>query len=965
MQYCISVYVLICKLRRNEYIQMEEQTAKDSKHSLGEKFERVALDNLHKVAVEQETENGYVSYTYKDFLENAILISKILQTLEVIKGDRIAILLDNSPMWGFVYFGIMFAEGIAVPLDPQSTSEDIHYFLQDSGSNVIFTSKKYLPSFEFLKDNVPSRKIILVDDVVSAESYSLEPSKIFNYKEMVPLLTDVKSLDFVVPKTSPYDAASIIYTSGTTGKPKGVVLTHNNLYSNYLSIASLGIVKRDDCVLSLLPIHHTFPFMTNLLIPLFRMVRIVYPKTLKSEELLKCIRDSRTTMLVAVPQFYYLFHQKLKKIVDEKSFLTRLLFFTMLECGFFCRKFLHLNVAKIFFKKIHAQFGSKMRYLVSGGAKLDVEIHEFLFKLGFCILEGYGLTETSPVVTLTPPKKPKIGSVGKPIPNVRVKIDEQSYQSMLDEKLDGYGIKPKCEGYIGEILIQGPNVMSGYYKLEDKTNDVLHDGWFYSGDLGYFDSDGYLYVVGRKNELIVLSNGKNIVPEEIERHYLQTMYIKELCVLTVGSGAGEKLMAVIVPDFDYFRSLNESAFYETIKWHLENLSEELPSFKRIMGVMITKHELPRTRLGKLRRYLIKEQYEKELCGFRKATIPDDEDGYDYKDAEIFASANTGRILDVLKKELSIRENIRLDDNLELDFGVNSLKRLELIVAIEKALQVKIPENLIAKIFTVRDLVEVVTKLIGQNKGICGGVSSYSAKNADSVWYEVINEPPPDELLSKIDLSPNLWAKCAAFLVYTFLDVLFRVFFSLKVEGKENLLSSQPFLLCSNHNSYLDGFVLAASFPNELRNNLFFLGFVAFIDVPVIRQLQKLIRIIPISPTEHLVPAMRSGAYVLKNGKILAVFPEAARSIDGEVKEFKKGIGILVKNVKVPVLPLYIKGSFEAWPRPKKIPKLYPIKVIFGKPCYEDELQELGYSLGAKDDYEAIAMGLRKKVVELN
>ena len=288
---------------------------------------------------------------------------------------------------------------------------------------------------------------------------------------------------------------------------------------------------------------------------------------------------------MGVPQLYHLLH----KAIFEKI-PNPLILLPVLKAGNLARKALRLNLNKILLKKLHQKFGSSLRFFASGGARLDPKVGRGLTLLGFTILEGYGLTETSPVVTFNPLKRVRIGSVGPPIPEVKIKINNPNRAN------------------IGEILIQGPNVMKGYYKKPKETLEVLKEGWFYSGDLGFIDKKGYLHLTGRSKEIIVLSSGKNIYPEEIENHYLKSPYIKEMCVLETTSAGLSSLYAVVFPNVDYFRKTREINIQGKIRWILENLSKELPSYKRIMGFAIAKEELPKTRLGKLKRYEIKAGY---------------------------------------------------------------------------------------------------------------------------------------------------------------------------------------------------------------------------------------------------------------------------------------------------------------------------------------------------------------------
>jgi long-chain acyl-CoA synthetase len=711
------------------------------------------------------------------------------------------------------------------------------------------------------------------------------------------------------------DIASILYTSGTTGKPKGVILTHKNFYANFNSLAQTNILRPKDNILSILPLHHAFPFMVTLIAPLFSKILITYSASLKSEEILSCMRQAKVTILVGVPQLFDMFYKNILAEIKKIPFLLRVPLWGSVELTWLLRKISNINLSKLLLIKIHQTFGKSLRLFVSGGAKLDDNATKFLNKIGFTILEGYGLTETAPAVTFNPYKKPKTGSVGQAIPDVKIKIID------------------------GEVVISGPNVMAGYYKLKQETQAVLKDGWLYSGDLGYLDKDGYLYLTGRKKELIVLSSGKNIAPYEIETYYGQSSYIKELCVLMIK----DKLMAIIVPDIDYFRKKGEVNIYGMIKWDLENFSKKCPAYKRIMGFVISKNDLPRTRLGKLKRYAIQDKYKNELLGIGRIA---EEVSLSAKDLQLLASKTSKEICKILAHESQVKKEINLTDHLEIDLGFDSLARIELITKLEKFFKINISDKIMAQIFTVQELITTIKKLQKTGKGKTPQIFS---------WQELLTTDPSSDIIAKINLYPNFLTIFYRIVLYAILYCLVKTFWRLKGIGQENLPLDKTFILCVNHNSYLDGFAIAVAMPAALRKKIFFLGMRALFEIPIIKTLAKLLKIIPIDPGVQLIDAMQASAYILRNKKLICIFPEAARSINGEVKAFKKGIGILAKELNIELVPIYIQGSFAAWPRTQRFPKFKPITVIFGKP----------YKPNPKDDYETIAAKIREKVIHTN
>lgn len=563
--------------------------------------------------------------------------------------------------------------------------------------------------------------------------------------------------------------------------------------------------------------------------------------------------------------------------------------------------------------------------MASGGARLDPKIARELSSLGFNIVEGYGLTETSPVATLNPPRKVRFGSVGKVLPDVEIKIDN-----------------PDSRG-TGEVLIRGPNVMKGYFKREDLTSEVLKEDWFYSGDLGFIDKDGYLYLTGRKKELIVLASGKNIHPEEIEEHYRKSPYIKELCVLETEG----KLHAVILPDLDYFKKEREINIRGKIHWDLENLSKELSTYKRILGFTVITEELPKTRLGKIKRYQVKTRYIEKKVPKEKIILSEE-------DKILLESDVAKKTIDFLSKQLKKRVN--LHDHLELDLGIDSLSRVELALSLEKALDISIPDESATSIFTVKELIQLVLNQVKKDR-----ISTHKKEE----WLEIIRGFPSQKMMRRIDLNPNLLNLFLTFIFKTAFSFIFRVFWSLRVEGKENIPKKSAYLLCPNHASYLDGFVVFCSLPVERELNLYFLGYSRFFENIFLSWTVKPARIIPIDPAIYLTEALQTAALVLRNKKSLCIFPEGLRSIDENLGEFKKGVGILAKELDIPLIPVYIKGSHQSWPRGYKLPRFCPLRIDFGKPLDWRYLLEKGRSLGITDDYEAIAKGLKEEVLRLS
>ena len=520
---------------------------------------------------------------------------------------------------------------------------------------------------------------------------------------------------------------------------------------------------------------------------------------------------------------------------------------------------------------------------------------------------------------------------------------------------------------IGEVIARGSNIMKGYYKRDDLTKEVIKDGWFYTGDLGYFDEDGYLFLTGRSKEVIVLSSGLNINPQEVEEAYMKEAPLKEMCILEVPlkkeDGATLALWAIIRPDLEFFKKYGEVNLKSVIKERFDNVSKTLPAHKRIMGFSITLKELPRTLLGKIKRFEVNDIY-KESISKEAAYIPEPKE-LSEEDKAFLEKDVSKKIINYLKEKTKRKLATYPDDTLELDLGIDSLGRIELATGLEKTFGIEIKDEIVGGAFTVRDLIngiEALLKMSPQNLPEYEKEISFGPE----YWRKLFEVLPKKENLAKIDLNPGFWTWLADFLfTYFLLYLYFKIFHNLKVEGKENFPPKGPYILYANHTSYYDGLVIAASFPRFPRLDLFFVGFRPYFTVPVIRNLIRIGRIIPLDFSSHLLEALRSSYYVLKNGKKLFFFPEGLRTLDGKIGEFKKGFGILIKESNVKVVPVITEGVFEAWPRTSKFPKLFhPIKIKFGKAIDPDTLEKEGLEMGASDSYGAICIAARKKLIEL-
>lgn len=522
--------------------------------------------------------------TYNKLRERAVDVSASLIRLGIKPGERVAIFSESRPEWAISYFGIVSAAATTVPMDIKLSETEVVFILNDSQSKCVFTSKHYVELIEKRRQDLPHLQFIFCFDSLPAGA----PQQVFGFADLRCTETDTRNRP---EQVKPEDTALIVYTSGTTGVAKGVELSYKNLLFEVMALYTLVHFTPKDHFISILPLNHMLEITAGLIAPLYGGAGVTYCKSLKSSTILQLMKDNRATGMVCVPLILKMFHNGIMREVEKSSPNQQRIFRCLMKLSLFLNG-CGIRVGKFLFHKVHQNFGGHLRCFVCGGAPLDRQIESDFSAMGFYVLQGYGLTETSPVISVNTFKDYKFGSVGKPLPGVEVKVLKEN-ESARD----------------GEIIVRGPNVMKGYYHREDLTSEVIKDGWFHTGDLGYLDSQGFLFITGRIKNLIVLGGGKKVFPEEVEEVMGKSPCIKEICVLgrvaTQGLRRGtEEIYAVIVPDLDHLSSeeRGDPAKMKTkISEELEKQSEHLADYKCIMDFEIWTEELPKTSTRKIKR----------------------------------------------------------------------------------------------------------------------------------------------------------------------------------------------------------------------------------------------------------------------------------------------------------------------------------------------------------------------------
>jgi long-chain acyl-CoA synthetase len=880
-------------------------------------------DNIAVELRHSESSGGAVeSYTYTDLRRMAESVGCWLGEQGMPAGARAALLAANGPRWVAAYLGIVAAGGVAVPFDTAFNEHQVRRLLEDSGTGCVFTDHKHLPVAQKAAEGLDVL-LVLLDGKSEVELAGLDA------------MFEAGPGDFVPADPGPDDPAVILYTSGTTSDPRGVLLAHDNLLGEMDAVFPVLDIFPTDAILGVLPLFHALAQMANLLLPFAVGARVVYLESLSAAEIVRALRESKITIFVCVPQFFYMIHERIMKEVAKRGRVARMLLRVMMAAGQAGRR-VGLNLGKLFFKKAHEALGTSIRLLVTGGSRFDPAVGRDLQAMGFEILQAYGLTETSGGAVVTRPGHNVMGSVGRPLHGVEVKI---------------VGGERREDGQVeGEIAIRGRIVMRGYWNNPEATAEVLRDGWLHTGDLGYIDESGDLYISGRRREIIVLSSGKNIYPEELEAHYMKSPFVKEICVVGLegraGEARGERLHGVIVPNYEVMRERKIVNARDVIRFDIEGLSAQLPSTKRILSYELWQSPLPRTTTRKLKRYEILRQV---LTGGQQGEAQSATRQLTEEVSTWLADPVVARAMAVIKTAAKNRESVLPSDNLELDLGLDSVERVQLLVALESELQTHLPESVASEVYTVREMVDAVRSAARAS----GPTPAFEG------WEKVLATESTDPDVLALGRPRRFWG-VFWFVVAQLLNLFCRDRYRMKVEGLDKLPDSGPFLICPNHQSFLDAPVVLSLLPWRLFKDTFHLGTSEIWGWGWRRKFARTFNLIPVDPDSNLVAGMRAGAFGLRRGKVLILYPEGERSIDGVPKVFKKGAAILATHLRVPIYPAALDGFYEAWPRGKPPQKFSQLRIRIGDPIAPPE------SPGSDPEatYEWLNGQLRARVVKM-
>ena len=538
-----------------------------------------------KLAMEDLTDTPIKKVNYGELLDYVLRFGNALLKLGIKERSHIAVIGENRVQWAISYLTCMTFNHVVIPIDKNLTQNEILNILHESDAEVIIFSGSFAEMFVGLQKSLKKLKyFICMDESALGENFH-DMCKLIQNNEPFPKDN--------LPKINPNEMAEIIFTSGSLGRAKGVMLSQNNLSSNLMDMVSMLFMYPEDRFLSILPIHHTYECTCGMLCPLYCGSSVHYARSLKT--IVDDLQKVKATVFLGVPLLYDKMFKKIMKSIKEDKVKEKIVPPLIKVTNLLSMVGLS-NFKKKIFKELHNRFGGSIRVFIAGGAAPDPQVAKGLREFGFNFIQGYGLTETSPILALNQLNRFKDDAAGLPLPSVHIKIND-----------------PDSNGS-GEIFAKAPNVMLGYYKNEQITKESFEDGWFKTGDIGYIDSDGFLHINGRKKNVIISRSGKNVFPEEIEDVLNRSPFILESLVYGEKDEKHDEIIAVkIVVDAEAFIELSETKsiqiseklIHDTIEEEVNKANSQLAPHKKIVKFYIQEKEFEKTTTQKIKRYLVK------------------------------------------------------------------------------------------------------------------------------------------------------------------------------------------------------------------------------------------------------------------------------------------------------------------------------------------------------------------------
>lgn len=838
---------------------------------LKEIFEKRGMASSDHPAAQIWIDGQRCAITYKQLFDDSKKIAWKLLEAGIMPGDRVVLLAESRRIeWITALFAVWHVGATAVLLDSSMSSQDFQFLIARADCRAVLTTHGFYR-------NLKNDKLIPFLDI---------------QRVLEPFSGSVRVVSPTLPPTPDPDlsVACLIFTSGTTGQSQGVMLSHDNILFVALQSIELGALKPTDQILGILPLNHVFGLVNIFLCTLLVGATVTFVEKIRSEDILQTMQNAKITTLAATPRILEIFYRRIRQQLEEKGkWASRSFDALAYICGWI-RSYGWGNPGLYLFQPIHKTFGGSLIRIISGAAPLSPSIFHLFENIGWTVIEGYGLTETAGIVACNTMQHRIPGSVGKPVDGVKLSIAH-----------------PNAAGE-GEICIIGPNVMQGYFRDANATNDMVYNGILHTGDLGFLDKEGDLIISGRIKELIVTSGGKKAMPTDVERRYGELPGVNDLSVVGIKSRhqMGDEIHAAIVLDKKVHNDASEAL--KSIERLLSERSKDIPEHLRIQHIHIV-DQIPKTSTMKVKRGQLKELLSKEKMPAN--TIEDNI-------AVIEGDELTKNVVQLLSSHISARDGnfkrpITLDSSLQFDLSIDSLDRMELMTKLDKTFQIKIDDAQMHSIDQVSDLVVLVRK---------------SPHVVD-----------PGEANKSIEVPPKKGKLNS--LCFDFFKLFSECMWSTKIEGIHNIPHRGPFILCANHQSYLDAYWIYACLPLHLRQEACCVARKELSENWWTALLAKPISIIPADRDGDALPAINMSLAVLKGGRSVLIFPEGNRTRGGEMRPFRRGAAHLAIRSGAPIVPIWIDGAFQIFPRHKLTPNFFdwkngrrfPLRLRFGKPIY--------------------------------
>ncbi|MDP1822727.1 MAG: AMP-binding protein [Archangium sp.] len=848
----------------------------------------------HRVAFRMYEGEESQRFTFGEVHHYAARVGSALLANGVVHQDRVMLVGENRPEWGIAFFGILRAGCTAVPVDKEISEQEIVNIARRSEAKICLVSEQLLEKHPNLENTLATAGLA-TRVMALAEALAGDP--------LAP-----NGIGAVKKGAAPDDVASLLFTSGTTGTPKGVMLTHRNFSALVAKLGGTFDIGVGDGVLSVLPLHHTFEFSAGFLTPFSRGAEVAYLDELTSDRIGDVLEGGNITGLVGVPALWQLFHRKITQEFASRPKFIEEAMKGLMSINAELRNRQGINLGKLLFWPVHRKFGGNIKFLISGGSALPDDVHKAFHALGFTLDEGYGLTEAAPVLTVTHAGNKRLpGTVGKALPGVELKIHEP----------DGEGV--------GEVTARGPNVMAGYFQDRESTAAVLKEGWLYTGDLGRIDEEGNLFLVGRRKDVIIDANGKNVYPDELEELYGVHTHLKELSVVGLpDENGGEKVAALVVPDY---KDRPREEVRRELEEHFRGISGEQPFYRRVKVLRFQDAELTRTSSRKVKRSMVVE----ELKRLEKADAKAKKDGEP-------TDWLTKVIADVIQKEL---HEVKPESRLQVDLGFDSLMLTELSAALEAAGVPVTAVSDLTKINTVDDLRRVV--------------AASGRKPAAEVKAREISKEVARKRDSELELNlPDGVADAGRKALDAGQRAIYGGLFDVKVKGKAFIPQNRNFLVVANHASHLDMGLVKVAMGEQGQRLVALAARDYFFDSPLKRAyFENFTNLIPMDRSGSLRESLRLAGESLTQGFNLLIFPEGTRSPNGELMEFKPTTGYLALGFGVDILPVYLHGTHDALPKGAWWPKFEGLEVRIGPVLELDGLREKVKGLAKSEGYRLV------------